>query len=142
MGKLPSLRRHKPTSQAVVTLSGKDHYLGVWPAGRKTAPPAIQLAYERLVAEWLASNRQPLPPRSAAGTWPNSIPMSSDLPGEEALPPPVAAMVELQLLTGARPQEVMTLRPADVHDRGTGVWHYVPRAHKTEHHGRGRVVVL
>ena len=46
MRKIPSLRRHRPTSQAVVTLSGKDHYLGIWPAARKTAPPAIQLAYD------------------------------------------------------------------------------------------------
>jgi hypothetical protein len=27
----PSLQRHKPSGQAVVTLSGKDVYLGVWP---------------------------------------------------------------------------------------------------------------
>src|SRR5215207_7211256 len=85
MRKVPSLRRHKPTSQAVVTLSGKDHYLGIWPAGRKSPPPPIQLAYERLIAEWLAANRQPLSPRPAAGTPPNPIPMSSDLPGEETL---------------------------------------------------------
>jgi integrase len=36
------------------------------------------------------------------------------------LPPPVAAMVELQLLTGARPQEIIHLRPADIRDEGTG----------------------
>jgi integrase len=60
MRKLPSLRRHTPTSQAVVTLAGKDHYLGVWPAARKSPPPPIQRAYERLIAEWLASDRRPL----------------------------------------------------------------------------------
>src|SRR5947209_6789212 len=70
MRQLPSLRRHKPTSQAVVTLAGKDHYLGVWPAGRKTAPPEIQTRYERLIAEWLASNRQPRSPPAATSTPP------------------------------------------------------------------------
>jgi len=58
------------------------------------------------------------------------------------LPPPVAAMVQLQLLTGARPQEVSCLRPSDVKDAGSGVWHYVPLSHKTEHHNRNRVIVL
>jgi hypothetical protein len=28
--RVPSYRRHKPTGQAVVTLNGKDHYLGRW----------------------------------------------------------------------------------------------------------------
>jgi integrase len=58
MRKLPSLRRHKPTSQAVVTLSGKDFYLGVWPANRRTPPTIIHEKYERLITEWLAAGRQ------------------------------------------------------------------------------------
>jgi integrase len=57
------------------------------------------------------------------------------------LPPPVAAMAELQLLTGARPQEVMLLRPADL-TAGEGVWYYAPAVHKTQHRGRDRRVVL
>ena len=28
--RVPSYRRHKPSGQAVVTLSGKDFYLGPW----------------------------------------------------------------------------------------------------------------
>jgi integrase len=59
----PSLRRHKPSSQAVVTLDGKDHYLGPWPAGRRKPPPAAQEAYDRLIAEWLANGRR-LPQRA------------------------------------------------------------------------------
>lgn len=58
------------------------------------------------------------------------------------LPPPVAAMVRLQLLTGTRPQEVIGLKPGEVVDRGDGVWLYTPATHKTEHHGRDKVVVL
>jgi integrase len=54
---IPSLRRHKASSQGVVTLSGKDHYLGVWPAHARRPPAAIQQAYEALIAEWLAGGR-------------------------------------------------------------------------------------
>jgi integrase len=57
------------------------------------------------------------------------------------LPPPVAAMVRLQLLTGARPQEVIHLRPGDLSE-GDGVWYYVPPVHKTEHLDREKCIVL
>jgi integrase len=53
----PSLRRHRPSGLAVVTLDGKDHYLGPWPAGEKRPPSPTQVAYDRLVAEWLANGR-------------------------------------------------------------------------------------
>ena len=49
--RVPKYRRHKPTGQAVVTLNGKDHYLGRWNS------KASRAAYERLVGEWLASGR-------------------------------------------------------------------------------------
>jgi hypothetical protein len=43
---------------AVVTLNGKDHYLGPWPAGLRKPPPAAVEAYGCLIAEWLANNRR------------------------------------------------------------------------------------
>jgi integrase len=49
----PSLRLHKPSKQAVVTLNGRDHYLGPW--GSRQA----QVEYERLVGEWTASGGIP-----------------------------------------------------------------------------------
>ena len=57
------------------------------------------------------------------------------------LPPIVADMVRLQRLTAMRPGEVCILRPCDV-DRSGDVWLYRPAEHKTEHHGRDRVVFL
>ncbi|HMF10936.1 MAG TPA: hypothetical protein VKE94_01480 [Gemmataceae bacterium] len=48
---VPSYRRHKSTGQGVVTLNGKDPYLG----GYGTA--ASKANYDKLVAEWLASGR-------------------------------------------------------------------------------------
>ena len=52
----PSYRCHKPSGQAVVTLAGKDHYLG------RHGSPESRQAYERLVAEWLANRRRPHDP--------------------------------------------------------------------------------
>ncbi|CAN5615558.1 tyrosine-type recombinase/integrase [soil metagenome] len=57
------------------------------------------------------------------------------------LPPPVAAMVRLQLLIGGRPQDVMNLRPCDL-VKGDGVWYYTPSTHKTEHLDREKCIVL
>jgi integrase len=56
----------------VVTLNGKDHYLGPWPASSKTPPEAVRLAYDRLIAEWLASGRhvRPEPAGDKAGGLP------------------------------------------------------------------------
>ena len=48
---LPKYRKHKATGQAVVTLNGRDFYLG--PHG--TA--ASKLEFDRLIGEWLAKGR-------------------------------------------------------------------------------------
>jgi integrase len=57
------------------------------------------------------------------------------------LSPVVASMVQFQLLTGCRPAEVCKIRPADV-DRSNAVWEYKVPEHKTEHHGRDRIVYI
>jgi integrase len=54
---------------------------------------------------------------------------------------PVKAMIELQLVTGTRPGEVVLLRTCDI-DMSGRIWEYCPRSHKTEHHGIQRVVFL
>ena len=48
----PRYRKHKATGQAVVTLNGKDHYLGRY--GTATS----KVEYDRLIGEWLAAGRQ------------------------------------------------------------------------------------
>jgi integrase len=55
------------------------------------------------------------------------------------LSPQVRAMVELQRLTGMRPQEVCGLRTCDIDTTGP-VWIYAPDRHKTQHHGKERRV--
>jgi integrase len=52
----------------------------------------------------------------------------------EHLSPEVAAMVELQWLTGMRPGEVRTIRGRDIDRSDTKVWVYRPASHKNEHH--------
>ena len=53
----------------------------------------------------------------------------------------VRAMLELQLCTGMRPGEVCSMRPCDL-DMTRDVWTYRPAKHKTEHHGKARLVYL
>ena len=48
----PSIRHHKPSGRAVVSLDGLDHYVG------ECGSEATQAAYDRLIAEWLANGRQ------------------------------------------------------------------------------------
>jgi integrase len=57
------------------------------------------------------------------------------------LSPQVATMVRLQHLCGARPQEVISIRPCEVETTGD-VWLYQPRRHKTEHLDRSKVIML
>ncbi len=57
------------------------------------------------------------------------------------LPAIVADMVLVQRLTGCRPSEVCMMRPGDI-DRSEDVWAYRPESHKTEHHGKERVIFI
>jgi hypothetical protein len=49
---LPKYRKHRSSGQAVVTLNGRDHYLG--PNDTK----ASKREYDRLIGEWLANDRK------------------------------------------------------------------------------------
>lgn len=51
----PSYREHKPSGQAVVTLQGRDHYLGRFKSAES------RRAYDRIVGEWLAAGRPAAP---------------------------------------------------------------------------------
>jgi integrase len=53
----------------------------------------------------------------------------------------VRAMIQLQLLTGARPGEVCAMRTGDIDFNGNGaVWLCRPERHKTAHHGHKRTI--
>ena len=48
---IPKYRKHRGSGQAVVTIAGRDHYLG--PHRSK----ASRIEYDRLITEWLAAGR-------------------------------------------------------------------------------------
>lgn len=56
----PTYRHHKGSGQAVVTIGGRDYYLG------RYGSPESRAEYDRLIAEWLAHGRSL--PRSASGS--------------------------------------------------------------------------
>ena len=60
--KLPSYRLHKASGQGVITLNGKDVYLGTYGSAESRSE------YDRIVAEWLANHHQDLatPPTARA----------------------------------------------------------------------------
>jgi integrase len=57
------------------------------------------------------------------------------------VPRPVAAMIQLQRLTGMRPGEVVIMRTMDIDSSGT-IWEYRPESHKTQHHDKDRVIFI
>ena len=50
---VPCYRLHRPSGRAVVTLNGKDVYLGAHDS------PESRTEYQRVVGEWLAAYRTP-----------------------------------------------------------------------------------
>lgn len=107
-----------------------------WGVEEELVPPQVYDALKSLA--WLHAGRskaretEPVKPVDE-GTVNDTLPH---------LPPIVADMVRLQLLCGARPGELCSMRPCDV-SRGTnGVWTYRPASHKTEHHGRDRRIFI
>jgi integrase len=53
----------------------------------------------------------------------------------------IGAMVDLQILTGMRPGEVLQMRRGDL-DTTDSIWIYHPGRHKTEHHGHERSIFI
>ncbi len=53
----------------------------------------------------------------------------------------VETLIQLQLLTGARPGELLEMRPVDL-STSAEVWTYTPPTHKTAHHGHSRTIYL
>ena len=54
---------------------------------------------------------------------------------------PVWGMVRFQLATGGRPGEVRIVRGCDLNMSGD-IWEFTPGNHKTEHHGKSRIVFV
>ena len=50
-------------------------------------------------------------------------------------------MIQVQQFAGTRPGEITAMRGCDLNMTGD-VWEYVPKSHKTEHHGKTRMVFI
>jgi integrase len=154
--RVPSYRLHKPTNQAVVTINGRDVYLG------KHNTSESRAEYDRVIAEWLAKGRTI--PHSVSGTGSdisvnelmlayleyadgdyvkNGKPVADSV--VDAIQPSVSrqvwTMIQLQRYSGMRPGEVCSMRTIDV-NTACLPWIYTPESHKTEHHGRERTIPL
>ncbi|MEM6256838.1 MAG: tyrosine-type recombinase/integrase [Planctomycetota bacterium] len=53
----------------------------------------------------------------------------------------VWTLIQLQLLTAARPGELLPLRPIDL-DMSGDIWVHTPESHKTAHHGHSRRILF
>ena len=57
------------------------------------------------------------------------------------VPPTVAALINLQLLTAARPGELLSMRTCDL-DMSGRIWTFTPASHKNAHRGHRRTIYL
>jgi len=106
-----------------------------WAVEEQLVPPSVFHGLQAVMGlrRGRSGAREGEPVRSIAEGWVRRT--------MQFLPPTVAAMVELQMLTGMRPGELCIIRPMDVDRRGR-VWLYTPANHKTAHHGHKRVVPI
>jgi integrase len=106
-----------------------------WAAAQELVPggPYHALAAVDPLRKGRSEARETEPVRPVPEAWVHST--------MECMPPTVAAMTELAMLTGMRPGEVCILRPCDLDMRGK-VWIYTPPTHKSEHFGHRRVVPI
>jgi len=63
--RVPKLTHHKGSGQSVVRFDGKDHYCGPWDTKNNAPSASAQSRYHRLMAEWIAADRNARP---ATGT--------------------------------------------------------------------------
>jgi integrase len=69
------------------------------------------------------------------------VPEQHVLAVKEVVLPQVRAMIDLQMLTGMRPDEVTIIRPCDI-DRSGEIWVYVPQGHKMEWKDIDKIIPL
>lgn len=106
-----------------------------WAVAEELIPASVHHGLQAL--RGLGIGRSEAPESKPVPPVPDEV-VEGTLPFLPAVP---AAMVRLQRLCGARPTEICILRPCDV-DRSEAVWTYRPASHKTQHHGRERVIYL
>lgn len=126
----------KPWSRRTINLAvGRIRHLFKWAASHELVPVSV---YQSLcTVEPLRRGRSAARETEPVRPVPEEL-LQATLPH---LSRPVRALVELQLLTGARPGELLGLRPCDIEfDEETGIWTYRPESHKNAFRGKERVI--
>ena len=106
-----------------------------WGASEELVPVTVHQALATVAG--LRKGRSPAKDHAPVAPVPEAD-IQATLPHLPEIP---ADMLLFQRLTGARPGEVCILRPCDI-DRTEDVWAYRPGDHKTEHHGRDRIIFV
>jgi site-specific recombinase XerD len=104
-----------------------------WAAAHELAPAEIHAKF--CVLEPLKAGRCDAPERKAVSV----VGLDAVRAVQGNVRVPVKAMIELQLLTGARPGEIVNLQ-VDMIDRTVDPWKCELTAHKTAHRGHKRVL--
>jgi len=106
-----------------------------WAAAEKLVPTSTH--QDLMTVDPLRKNRTAAKESRGVGPVPVEV-VEATLPH---MPPAVAAMVRVQLLTGCRVGEVVAMRPRDV-DRSCEPWEYRPASHKTDYREGDRSIAL
>jgi integrase len=106
-----------------------------WAGAKRLVPAAV--FHELATVEGLRAGRSKAKETKPVGPVPSSV-VEKTLP---FMPDTVADMVRLQMLTGMRSGELVTIRAIDL-DTSGAVWHYKPAQHKTAHIGHERAVAI
>jgi integrase len=102
-----------------------------WGVAEELVPPAVIQGLSAITGLQRTAAREPEPVRPA-----DPAAVAKAIP---FLPPPLAALVRLQTLTGARGGELLGLKAADI-DRSGDVWTYSPAHHKGSWQGKSRTI--
>lgn len=106
-----------------------------WGVENELVDPSVHQALQAVTGLKKGRCDAPEPKPIQAVEWPDV---------EVVLPhvsPQIRAMILVQWHTGMRPGEVVIMRTGNI-DREGEVWTYFPESHKTEHHGKQRLIQL
>ena len=113
-----------------------------WAVSKELVPPSVLAALQSVTG--LRQGRSPAREGKAVPPVPDEV-VDATLP---YLTRPVAALIRVQRLTGARPGEVCAMRPCDLDTTGA-IWVYRPGSdqgpqgkHKTAFHGHYRAIPI
>jgi integrase len=106
-----------------------------WAAGEELIPASVPQALSMVIGL-----RQG---RSVARETAPVLPVDDNVVNQTLVhvPEVIGDMIRVQRLTGMRPQEICIMRPMDL-DRSGALWTYRPVSHKTEHHGKERIIYI